>query len=281
MRIFNTLFFSIGILFSFSCYSWNNIAHMVVANIAYERLQPKTRLKVDKMVSDLATEYPNITQFTQIAPWPDALRAQRLNAFNHWHYIDYAFSTDGTPLKNLVDSDNIIWVINQIEPLIKNTNANPFEHGRFLAFLVHVVGDIHQPLHTVSRISVEYPDGDRGGNLYRVRYPSGSGQLVNLHKLWDEGFNLFTGSQSQSNVLAISHMITEQYPEEEFGSQVNDLNPENWASEGMKLSANFVYSTPENQRPNDEYVNKAKTIVEQRVALAGYRLANLLNSMLG
>lgn len=264
------------------CYAWNAVGHMVIANIAYERLKPEVRAKVDKLTADLSKEYPTLVQFQQLAPWADALRGQKIDSYTHWHYIDNAISGDGTPLKDLTEDDNVVWALNRILPVISNNSANPFERARFLAFLIHFEADVHQPLHTVSRITSAHPDGDRGGNLYLIPYKSvtNSRQMSNLHSLWDSGVGFFSGEATQQNVSDLTRIITTQYPESYFGDQINNLKPEDWASEGLKLATTVVYNTPERQIPSTAYVETGKQAAEQRTALAGYRLAALLNKLL-
>jgi hypothetical protein len=264
-------------IFSFNNYAWNALGHKVVANIAYERLQPEVRTKVDKMVSDLAKEYPEIHYFYDIAPWPDSIRSQKIELFTHWHYIDHAFSDDGTPTKNLIDTDNAVWALEKIQPVVGNAKANPYERARFLAFLVHIVGDIHQPLHTVARITAEHPDRDQGGNLFHIKYPPSKPQTITLHKLWDQGMDLLLSSE----VRSLSDKVTSLYPESYFDSQLDDLSADNWAKEGSQIAQSFVYSTPENKIPSANYITIGTEIVEEWLALAGYRLANLLNRLLG
>lgn len=260
------------------CYAWNTVGHMLIAEIAYEKLNPSVKEKVNNLVATLGKEYPYITRFEQMAPWPDTLRYQKIETYSHWHYIDNAFSNDGTPLKNLTDTDNVVWAINLIEPVLANAKANPFERARFLAFLVHFVGDIHQPLHTVSRISKAHPDGDQGGNLFFIQSPNNSRQ-TNLHSLWDSGLGVFELS-SPNDLSALVQTITAMYPEKYFGNQINDLDPEDWSKEGSELAMNVVYKTVENRVPNVSYIESGKQLAEQRIALAGYRLARVLNRLL-
>lgn len=272
----------LGIVLGLSAYAWNEVGHKVIANIAYQHLEPDVRKKVDQMVCDLATEYPYIKQFIQIAPWADTLRSQKIDIYTHWHYINTPFSDDGTPLKDLNDTDNLIWAIQRIEPVMKYTNANTYEHARFLAFLVHIVGDSHQPLHTVSRISAAHPDGDEGGNFFYIkgwshRYRH---QISNLHQLWDGGVGLFDVDATPENINALTTRITTDYPESAFGDKVNDLDPKDWIQEGLKLSESQVYRTSENQPITPMYREVGQRTVEERTALAGYRLANLLNTLL-
>jgi hypothetical protein len=267
-------------LFPLQTFAWNAVGHMVVANIAYERLKPEVRAKVDKMTMDLAKEYPNITQFQQLAPWPDSLRSQRIETYTHWHYIDKAFSTDNTPLKDLNDSDNVVWALKQIIPVVGNNAVNPYERARFLAFLVHMTGDIHQPLHTTSRISAQHPNGDQGGNQFTVLAKGNHLRGNNLHSLWDGGVGVVDVDSTKENIEAVTRSITKHYPESYFGDKIHDLKPEDWANEGFEVATKVVYNTPENQAPNTNYIETGKQTAEQRLALAGYRLAELLNQAL-
>lgn len=274
-------FFIVLLLLSSSvCKAWNTLGHMVIANIAYTHLTPEVREKVDKMTADFNDEYSNIHTFLDLAPWPDTLHSQKIESFTRWHYIDVAFSSDDTPLQDLTDTDNIIWAINTIEPILQNKNGNKYELSRFLSFMVHLVGDIHQPLHTVSRISSSYPNGDQGGNFYKILDPMKTTTTISLHKFWDEGGDLFNNDTSLDHINSLTKSIMDDYPENIFGDEAHDLNPENWANEGLESSKTFVYTTPENQIPSLEYQNLAKQMVEVKVALAGYRLANLLNILL-
>lgn len=268
------------VLLPLCSYSWNALGHMVIAQIAYDQLNPNVKTKVDKMIADLSKEYPYNTSFYQLGPWADYLRIQKIDIYSHWHYVDLPFSKDGTPLKNLDNTDNIVWAIDQIEPIIANPKANAFERARFLAFLVHVVGDIHQPLHTTSRISVKNPDGDQGGNLYFVKFPASHPKTIPLHKLWDQGIDIFTGPSTSANVVTLSNEITSLYPKKYFDVKITDLKAINWAQEGFQNVTTVVYSTPENQLPSEAYLQTSRQLVQEEVALAGYRLAAVLNQLL-
>lgn len=258
-------------------YAWNAVGHMVVATVAYNNLKPAVREKIDSLVSDMNQQYVEIDSFVDLACWPDTIRGQKIETYTHWHYVDVAFSKDGTPLKNLIDSDNALWAVNKIMPIVKNDSANPYERSRFLAFFAHIVSDVHQPLHTVSYISATTPNGDRGGNDYNVQYKSSK---INLHKLWDGGVGAFEGSNSTSHVNELANTLTSEYPESSFGARVNDLKPENWVKEGMDNAQQYVYSTPMNQQVSTAYLENGKRVSEQQAVLAGYRLAKLLNQLL-
>lgn len=269
---------SLTLLLPLQSSAWNQLGHMIVANIAYQNLTQSARDKVDHLVPYLHAEYPDMGTFPVIATWPDALRGQRIETYTHWHYIDNAISLDGSTLKNMVDTDNAVWALRNIEAVVKNAQSNPYEHVRFLSFMAHIVGDLHQPLHTVTNISRRNPDGDKGGNLTYVQY---KGERVNLHKLWDEGLGMFEGEASAQRMEDLTRQITGDYPESSIVNKAADLNYDDWTREGMDNATGYVYNTPEDKAPSEEYFKNGRQIVEQQVALAGYRLAHLLNQKLG
>ena len=261
-------------------YSWNAMGHMVIANIAYTNLKPEVRDKVDQLVGNLNKEYPEMSSFLHLAYWPDSIRSQRIETFTHWHYIDLPYSTDGTPAKaDGIDTDNAVWAVSRIQVIVKNQRANPYDRARFLSFLTHIVGDLHQPLHTVTLYSASHPAGDKGGNLYRITYDN---KRMNLHSLWDSGVGSFAGKNNRTTDHAkeLAVTIMQLYPASGFGNRANDLDAKNWAQEGLANAQKYVYSTPENQAPSTAYLTSGKQLAEQQAALAGYRLANLLNTLL-
>ncbi len=286
VRMYQRLFFLVSsLILSFLplnyVYAWNAMGHMVIANIAYEQLKPEVREKVDQLVGNLNKEYPEMSSYLHLAYWPDALRSQRIETFTHWHYIDLPYSSDGTETKaDVIDTDNAVWAVKRIQVVLKNQHANPYDRARFLSFITHIVGDLHQPLHTVTLFSAAHPGGDKGGNLYNIVY---NNKTTNTHSLWDSGVGAFENKNSRATDHAkeLAIMIMQMYPASSFGERANDLEPLNWAKEGFDNAKKYVYSTPENQAPSTEYLVTGKQIAEQQAALAGYRLANLLNSLLG
>lgn len=272
-----TFLLALLLISPFTTYAWNALGHMVVANIAYQHLEPAAKTKVDNLVAILNEQYKDMSSFEHMAYWPDTLRMQKIETYTRWHYIDAAFSNDGTPLKNLTDTDNAVWALENIKKVVKNNKANPYERSRFLAFFIHIVGDLHQPLHTVSYISAAHPDGDQGGNLYFVNY---NNKRVNLHKIWDGGFALFAGQNNNQQASHIANTIMARYPQAYFSNQINEINPDNWAKEGLENAKKYAYSTPPDQPVSSHYVEAGQQFAEQNVALAGYRLAVLLNQLL-
>ncbi len=261
-------------LFS-SAFAWNTLGHMVVANIAYQYLTPKVREQTAILLTAFQQEYPQ-TNFSQLAAWPDFLRAQKIEIFSHWHYINLPFSDDGTAITNTIDADNATWAFNHIKTIVENDRANVYERARFLAFLMHITADLHQPLHTVARLSAAYPEGDHGGNVFWVRY---NNERVNLHRLWDGGVGVLEMKASQENVEVLTKMLTTLYPPSYFAKQTNELDADHWARAGLSNAQMYVYQTTEEQTVSVEYLASNRKIAQQQLALAGYRLANVLNQL--
>src|SRR3990167_2466630 len=256
------------LFFPLSSRAWNTFAHQLIANIAYQKLNTVAKEAVDTLIIDFTHDYPKYSSFISMAYWPDSLHGQKIEAYSRWHYIDVAFSDDGTPVKNLIDTDNAYWAVGMIEPILQNASVNPYDRARFLAFFIHIVADLHQPLHTVSRISSLHPDGDRGGNLFFVRY---NNKRIPLHQLWDRGVGAFDIENSDENIAKTSKRIMAQYPENYFGDRVNDLHSSDWIKDGMDEAYHWVYVIPQESVPDEKYIGKGQQISEQAAALAGYR----------
>ena len=122
-----------------------------------------------------------------------------------------------------------------------------------------------------------YPEGDKGGNLYFIRNNNSKTQL---HAFWDQGAGAFAGSSNEDRINEFTQTLMTIYPPSYFGAKLNDLDPTHWLQEGMQNAQRFVYTTPEQQTPSAEYIFMAQKIAGQEVALAGYRLAALLNQLL-
>ena len=284
MQLTTRLFFFaltfLATLLPINSYSWNAMGHMVIANIAYQNIKPEVRDKVDQLVGNLNKEYPEMSTFLHLAYWPDAIRSQRIETFTHWHYIDLPYSIDGTKTRDdVIDTDNAVWAVQRIQVIVKNQRANPYDRARFLSFLTHIVGDLHQPLHTVTLFSAAHPNGDKGGNQYSIQM---NGKRMNTHSLWDSGVGVFAGKNGRAvdHAKELAVTLMQLYPANMFGERVADLDPQHWAQEGLENAKKYVYSTPENQTPSTHYMTTGKQVAEQQVVLAGYRLANLLNALL-
>ena len=258
---------SVIILFPILAYGWNANGHKVIAQIGYAHLNPHAKQMVDDLTKVLDEKYPPKARFMYASIWPDLLKIQDdVDAFSNWHFINYPYSVDGTKTKSY-NTENVVWAINQSEKVLLSPKANKYEKAIFLRFLLHFVGDAHQPLHCITRYSKSQPYGDKGGNLFPIK-----NRAKKLHPYWDQGLGLL---RRYDKKLALK--IQQNYPESYFDTRANNLNPQDWSKESFNIGTDFVYTIDANTRPSSTYVATGQKIVAKQLALAAYRLANLLN----
>jgi hypothetical protein len=278
----NKLLFGVCVLLvSSNCFAWDSMGHRVVAEIAYEHLDAQAKQMTNDLIDYLADAYPYSSTFQTASAWADYLKQDDVHAFDNWHFDNLPISIDNAPTRP-ANSTNLLWAINQCIAILKSAKSNQYEKAFFLRFLLHLVGDASQPLHCADRFSKDYPNGDEGGNLFMTN----NGTFENLHAYWDDGLGLFdnycTASLSKSRqAKCLAAKIESDYPEPSLGTKVNDLNPNDWINESFTLAKNVAYQTPEGKPLSTAYLKQGQPIVEQQLALAGYRLANLLNSIFG
>jgi len=231
-------------------------------------------------------------RFILTTGWADLIRTvEPARHRDKWHYINWPFKPEGEPASIVPrppQSENILAALAQNERVLQTT-ASLDQRAIALAWLLHLVGDLHQPLHTAQLFTREYPDGDRGGNEICVRVAPDSVPL-NLHMLWD---GLITSSNDARTLTSIAAELRKKFPKLRLTELASGGEPKTWAKESFELAKKTVYvngglrGTPKRQRRDCSevtgakvlpagYAAKATDIAERRVVLAGYRLASLL-----
>jgi hypothetical protein len=242
---------------------WGSRGHSIVAEIAQRRLEPSAQQKVKELLgADVS--------LASIASWADEIRLLRPDTYN-WHFVDIPYEANGfDPARDCKATPKGDCVVNGIQRL-RQTLIDPSKGKRdraeALMFLVHFVGDIHQPLHCAER------NGDKGGNQVAVTF---FGQNSNLHKVWDFGL-------IDRRTLDWSEYV--MYLEQNWlpGHDVADLEggePADWAWEAHQAAVNVAYALPGDLMLAEEYYEKSLPTVDRQLALAGVRLARLLNEAL-
>ncbi len=150
--------------------------------------------------------------------------------------------------------------------------------------LLHFGGDVHQPLHCASYYSTAFPEGDRGGNDFLINYSPNK-----LHSLADGMFGIGTIDRSirhdtpeqakeyYSKISDLCSLIKNEFPEDEKSAI---LEAKIWAEESADIARKNFYKIQYGDTPTPEYIATGQTISKQQVALAGYRLGNLLKKLL-
>lgn len=293
-------------------FAWNNEGHMAVAYVAYQHLTPATKARVDQLLqlnpdynswkaavpSGTSAAKAKMLIFTMAATWPDFIKhktgysddgtengdrpdgatsSQNIGYSDHlhhkyWHFVDTPFSTDGTTLPAL-PTPNAQTQIAAFRAVLASNDPDA-KKSYDLVWLEHLVGDIHQPLHAATRVSSGDPKGDHGGNLVML---CSSPCTQELHAFWDD----LLGTSSQASSAAT---IGRNLPSPD-ATLAAKKDASDWAAESFDAAKQTVYATPiaSGDGPftlTPAYKAAAKKLALQRVALAGVRLANLLNDEL-
>jgi S1/P1 Nuclease len=284
--------------------AWHDQGHMIVAQIAYLRLTPAAKARVDRLLVPQPNRRPLIhlcagyyTAQTcektydpvTIAVWMDDFRGDSLNdEYDPWHYINYRPVFDGIPVRTNVGPlptnvlDRINWCVNTLRAAGRNDKRD----AETLGFLYHLVGDVHQPLHAATRYSAKNPDGDAGGNGFSITYPPDS-RVRNLHFFWDAAAGRFGTDAPRRPLDEKGRALVRQWADElikehpfESMPEARETQPLVWVEESNRLAREFAYAkVAEGGTPSAEYVEETKRIAGRRIALAGYRLAEVLNAL--
>ena len=270
---------------------WGAGGHMIVAQIAFTRLNPKAKAKANELLAimiDPAAVTAKSKDFVNASHWPDDLRPfAEFDSFKALHFIDNPFSTDGTALPaGVPEPDNVVKALEDNVNILK-TSTDKNAQAQALRFIIHFVGDIHQPLHCATRVDSAHPEGDRGGNLVSIKIPGKNGRLktTNLHSYWDGGIGSFppTGANFRPPALKL---IAPAAATAKRGNPANDpdlklddpFNFSAWADESFELAKDVAYKDLTN-KPTTAYNRAALKVVRKRVAWGGYRLAAVLNAI--
>lgn len=276
------------VLFSFqtTAFAWGDTGHMTVAQIALDNLDDAKKNRVNELAS-LIVFYDREYEFVTSACWMDDIRdAPMFEPLKDWHFItqryiiNHAVADEPPPPVNAASI--IIWLVNRI-----NSKDEPdLKKAYYLAELTHLVGDIHQPLHCVTRFTPDEREGDRGGNFFSL---GDTAPRKNLHSYWDAAGGFFAfrdiGRPLTDNrrvaLRNYANKIMSAYPKPTMTDEIKKLHPMDWAKEGFALGVSDVYKgIEEGDVPSNAYEANARKVSARRIALAGYRLAEILNRIL-
>ncbi len=254
-------------------FSWSAKGHAIIADIASARLTPATKKNVKLLLGN--------DTLSSVASWADDVRKDR-DATYGWHFVDIpkeaggfsdtrdCFRPDEKHPTSQTDHQNcVVDRIEMFEKVLVDENALRTDRVEALKFLVHFVGDVHQPLHAI--------DEARGGNDIKVtafgsadcgKYP------CNLHGVWDYSLVEHTGYPQDQYVRHLQDLIRTNHLEEKAVGRAED-----WANESFQDARKII--ADHGTSVDDAYYQTNIGLVDERLALAGVRLAALLNDTLG
>lgn len=300
-----SLFFSLG--FAPELAAWDLFGHHVVGAVAWDHMTPAAR----KAVTDLLREAPADSDLPGLLPpgprpfdvrarelflkaqgWADLVRdevwSNRKERYDHptWHYVNRFWTTDASGSRWLPERGTLGELVQRLEESetrMTSASAPAAERAIALAWVLHLVGDVHQPLHSSARVTAESPNGDRGGNDFTLD----DEEAPNLHAYWDSIFRRARRQYHSESYFAwvtrVAGEIEERYPESTLGREIAETSPESWSKEGASIAMNDAYPKElvEGAAPPRDYQDLVFSLASRQAALAGYRLARLLNESFG
>ena len=254
MRTHTLLFLSFYLFLSAATYAWGPTGHRVVGTIAEQHLTPRARRAIHQLLGD--------TSLAWVSTWMDEVRSdQRYDDTHDWHWVTIPDgATYASSEKN--PKGDVIEAIGRMEDILRSDTASVPRKREALKFLVHLVGDLHQPLH-VGR------GDDKGGNTVQVQW---MGHGSNLHRVWDSDMVDQEALSYTELAAALDHVDKQRCRAIQLGG------PADWALEDIALR-DGIYDLGTDNNIGYGYLYRNWPVVQERLLTAGVRLAGILNAV--
>ncbi|CAG9578345.1 p1/s1_nuclease [Leishmania major strain Friedlin] len=264
---------------------WGCVGHMLLAEIAHRQLNDENKEKLDAMAHAFVQSGPfeSSPDMVQAACWADDVKRWGQYAMATWHFFATPYNPEDINITDPVATVNAVTVSRNMVTSLRRTNAPLYLLNFAWVNLVHILGDLHQPLHTISRYSSKYPHGDKGGNEVEVQVGK---RKVNLHAVWD---NICSGTPprykrplSYTDLFALAataDRLLETYTFPEALRTLVDVVAIHEESHMFAVNTSYPGVTP-GATLSDAYLARCKRVAEARLTLGGYRLGYLLNELL-
>jgi len=251
LKYLSLLIVSLGV--HASSFAWGPDGHRIVAKIAYTQ--------VNQAVKDSIAKYLNGASMEEAANWMDEVRSDKAYDFQTpWHYINI---DKGVPY-NPNDSNNIVWALNKVIRELKDrSHYSKAQIEVDLKILIHLMGDLHQPLH------VGYAS-DRGGNDVKVYFDATS---FALHRVWDSEIIKDEVLNHPADWAKLSQFTPEEL------KQIKKIDVVEWMTESRSF-LDTVYNF-KGDNLTHKYAKQNTPIIEHQLLLAGLRLAAVLKDVFG
>lgn len=246
--------------------AWRERGHQVVAEVAQARLAPATRADVARL---LALE--SASRLSEVANWADELRragGARAKATERWHFVNFGEGCRYAPARDCPDGNCIIGAIHRQALVLGDRRRPDTERLEALKWLVHLVGDAHQPLHASAR--------DQGGNHFQVQL---DGKGSNLHAVWDLALPDRLVAAAGGDPATYAATLPVGTRSESGVATGPGQQAAHWAIESCEL-VDSAQIFPSTHVIGASYLDAQAPLAAMRLRRAGERLATLLDAVL-
>jgi len=246
--------------------AWGDSAHRVVAGLAQAQLRPAAVAEVARLLA--GEPDPSLAG---ISTWADDFKKQggaEARRSSRWHYVDFAGGPGCSfePARDCPNGDCVVAAINREFLRLADRKRPDAERAQALKYLVHFVADVHQPLHAS-------PMTDKGGLDFQV---SLDGKGDNLHMLWDLRLPERAIAQAGGDESAYVRTLLARPPLPPDPTRQSDRPAVDWAQESCRLVRDGGIYPPAHE-VGDDYLDAHRAQLDERLRLAGSRLADMLN----
>lgn len=238
---------------------WGRVGHRAIGLVAAERLTPAARRTADRLLGGAT--------LAEVSTWADSIRPERPQT-SSWHYVNIPVIDSVYRPDRHCPRQCVISAYQAQVAILGDRHRPDAERGEALRWVVHLLQDLHMPLHVGDR-------GDRGGNDLQLTF---AGRRTNLHSLWDSGMIEALGHDAPSLAEAIRADL----------GRHRDLGPMSrgdvisWAMESHRLSRDLVYhALPASLEVDMSYLDVVRPALRLQLLRASVRLAAVLNQALG
>jgi hypothetical protein len=245
-------------------FAWSGDGHRIVALIAAHELDPRAKIQVETLLSG--------DSMADVSTWADTIKFHR-HETSPWHYVDIEIDSQGyNAARDCPAGDCVVAQIERNERIVGDRSLAIPARAEALKFLIHFVGDLHQPLHCAD-------NHDRGGNEVRVVL---NGNRKNLHAVWDTEVVEALGDDPGTVATALERNIMPEQKQQWSKGTIAD-----WANQSFQIAKTQIYGTLPTTGGTDapvivppDYAQREGNVTRTQLERAGVRLAAILNKIL-
>ena len=276
--------FLIGVFFLISgstVYGWYDAGHMSSSWITWQLLTPDARKESQRLINILSEAEPATSDFIVASAWMDSIKQNGFDATMFWHTVSAKQVDDGLPAGP--SAQNGVWVVEKAIKALSNPYSSDFSKAFMLRVLLHAGQDLHSPMHVCNDEPDRPPEHDKCYKSFRIETVPFKGEFItNIASLWDSGVTAFPPTRSydenaKKDISIYSQPLFQRVKVDR--DLVSELEPMVWAKESLALQRNFALKGVKNRQAlSPDYLQQGRLLSEQRIVLAGYRLAGVLNN---